>query len=24
VQRSVFPNINWFKVRQDAQGNYVW
>jgi len=24
MQRIVFPNINWFKVRQDAQGNYVW
>lgn len=24
VQRRVFPNINWFKVRQDTQGNYLW
>lgn len=24
VQRIVFPNINWFSVRKDAQGNYVW
>jgi hypothetical protein len=24
VQRIVFPNINWFSVRTDAQGNYLW
>lgn len=24
VQRIVFPNINWFSVRKDAQGNYLW
>lgn len=24
VQRLVFPNIRWFSVRKDAQGNYVW
>lgn len=24
VQRIVFPNINWFSVRKDAQGNYCW
>ena len=24
VQRIVFPNINWFSVRKDAQGNYFW
>lgn len=24
VQRTVFPNINWFSVRKDAQGNYLW
>jgi predicted RND superfamily exporter protein len=24
VQRIIFPNINWFAVRKDAQGNYLW
>lgn len=24
VQRIVFPNINVFSVRKDAQGNYCW
>jgi hypothetical protein len=24
IQRVVFPNINWFSVRKDAQGNYLW
>lgn len=24
VQRIVFPNINLFSVRKDAQGEYVW
>jgi hypothetical protein len=24
VQRRVFPNLNWFAVRKDAQGNYLW
>lgn len=24
VQRIVFPNINGFFVRKDAQGNYLW
>ena len=24
VQRIVFPNINWFSVRKDPQGDYVW
>jgi hypothetical protein len=24
VQRIVFPNINFFSVRKDAQGNYLW
>ncbi len=24
VQRIVFPNINWFSVRKDAKGDYVW
>jgi hypothetical protein len=24
VQRTVFPNLNWFAVRKDAQGNYIW
>jgi len=24
VQRTVFPNLNWFAVRKDAQGNYAW
>lgn len=24
VQRIVFPNVNWFSVRKDAQGDYVW
>lgn len=24
VQSLVFPNINWFFVRQDTQGNFLW
>ena len=24
VQRIVFPNINWFSVRKNSQGDYVW
>jgi hypothetical protein len=24
VQRIVFPNVNWFSVRKDGQGNYLW
>jgi hypothetical protein len=24
VQRRVFPNLAWFAVRRDAQGNYIW
>lgn len=24
VQRLVFPNIKWFAVRKDAQGNFQW
>lgn len=24
VQRLVFPNIRWFGVRKDSQGNYLW
>ncbi len=24
VQRIVFPNMNWFAVRKDAQGDFVW
>lgn len=24
VQRLVFPNLNWFSVRKNAQGEYSW
>lgn len=24
VQRIVFPGLNWFVARKDAQGDYVW
>lgn len=24
VKSRVFPNIGWFSVRKDAQGNYLW
>jgi hypothetical protein len=24
VKQRVFPNLSWFSVRKDAQGNYLW
>jgi hypothetical protein len=24
VKQRVFPNLGWFSVRKDAQGNYLW